>query len=197
MKPTAKKTYRIIKLLLENEGLSQRELENLAPASHSWVSKVLTWLERLKYVEWINGGYQPLNPAGLLTLFSLYRNMDDARRSSHFLSLSPSRVIDMLPKGAILCIDSALAIYSDYYRSSRVTVYLEPGELSRQELVQYAGQLTELSVYTVDLPVDQDLVAWRGFQATDKIRTLIDLACDLKLYAGKDLLREIWGVEIE
>jgi hypothetical protein len=60
-----------------------------------------------------------------------------------------------------------------------------------------SGHLTELTIYKEDLSLTEDTIEWQGRRITDKVRTLIDLACDSKLYAGRDLLRDLYGLEID
>lgn len=197
MNPLAPKTYRVIKLLLEKQGQAQRELERSAPASHAQVSKVLAWLERRKYIEWSDGGYRVLSPPSLLSLIALTRNVEEAKVASHFLSLPPTKVVQRLPASAVLCLESALPAYSQYYRSPRVCAYLDPPTKLSNELVRHQGHVSELLILEEDLPLKHDTVTWRGHRITDKVRTLIDLACDGKLYAGKDILRSLYGIEVE
>jgi hypothetical protein len=56
------------------------------------------------------------------------------------------------------------------------------------------GGVLPVSVYLPDLPLKGDVEKKRR---TSKFRTVIDLACDGRIYAAKDIVEEMWGIRIE
>jgi hypothetical protein len=56
------------------------------------------------------------------------------------------------------------------------------------------GGIMQVSIYCPDISLKHDIEKWRR---TTKFRTVIDLACDGRIYTAKDLLKSLWGVSIE
>jgi hypothetical protein len=101
------------------------------------------------------------------------------------------KILENLPKGSILCLDSALDRYSRYYRSSRICIYHEKPELVKNTFEPYSGGIIDLEVYHPDMDLKEDVE--NGF--TSKLRTVIDMTCDGKTYVAKDLFEQLWGIK--
>jgi hypothetical protein len=100
----------------------------------------------------------------------------------------------LVNEGAILCLESALEEYSQYYRSERVCVYHTNPDKLLKKILGLEGGIIQINIYYPDISLKNDVEKWRR---TTKFRTVIDLACDGRIYAAKDLLKSLWGVSIE
>ena len=101
------------------------------------------------------------------------------------------KIIEKLPIGSILCLESALDKYSQYFRSSRICIYHEKPEVVKHLFEPYSGGIIDLEVYQPDMNLQKDVK--NGI--TSKLRTVIDITCDGKTYIAKDLFEELWGIK--
>ncbi|MDI6917512.1 MAG: hypothetical protein QMC80_06920 [Thermoplasmatales archaeon] len=194
MNPTMPKTYRVIKGVLMSNEFTQLEIHKEIDISLGQVNSVVKWLESRDFVEKIGRRYRVVDPAGIISVFPLFRNMKDNLIGSLNLRRSMDEIIEKLPEKCILCLDSALENYSKYFRIDRICVY---GNDDTVNLFKpWVGGKTPVNIYKPDMNVEDDVVSNRK-RATSKLRTVIDLACDRKIYLAKDLLKDLWGLEIE
>ena len=57
----------------------------------------------------------------------------------------------------------------------------------------YRGGVLDLEVYFPDMNLKEDIVDG----VTSKLRTIIDMTCDGKIYVVKDLFEDLWGIKFE
>ena len=199
MKLTAKQTYRVVSFILRNPVFPQKEVFNATKTSWGRMNEIVQWLVSKKFIEKKKGNYELIDPAGLVSLFPLYRDMNSLVLKKMPLRISRKEILGRMPKNAVLCLDSALEFYSGYWRSDRVCIYAkEGGEILRsvdREFRPFSGGNNFLWVFRQD--IEPETAKSKGFAITDKLRTLIDLVCDNKSHYAKDLYRQLWGLEFE
>jgi hypothetical protein len=190
MNPTFPITYEIIKFILTNEKFSQTDIHERTNASIGQVNKVVKWLITRKFIEKDGKRYRVVDPSGIVALFPLFRNMNDLLACSIPVRGSTDDIIAIIPKDGILCLDTALNRYSKYFRSDRICIYHEKPDSIGEMLKPYSGGLVNVYIYHPDMNLKNDAV--NG--ATSKLRTIIDMACDGRVYAAKDLFNQLWGI---
>ena len=190
--------YRIIRsVLLSKKPFYQLDLSKEASASPSQVSRVIRWLMMRGHVERLpDARYQVRNAVGVIAGMVAYqRNMDEARVASFHLRGKKKAIIETLVKaGGILCLESALEEYSAYFRPDRICIYHEEPEELIDRLIPLEGGMLPVVVFYPDIALDGDVEKNRR---TTKFRTVVDITCDDKFYAAKDLLEDLWGIIVE
>jgi len=191
MNITSKVTYKIIRDILLSKEFTQIEIKNRTGYSKGQISKVVNWLITRKFVEKRDRNYYLIDPTALISVFPLFRNMNELLIYRIPLRGEKEKILENLPKGSILCLDSALDRYSRYFRSSRICIYHEKPELIKNLFEPYSGGIIDLEVYHPDMDLKEDVE--NGL--TSKLRTVIDITCDGKTYVAKDLFEELWGIK--
>lgn len=191
MNITLKTTYKIIKYVLLSKEFTQTEIHRETKCSLGRINEVVYWLITRKFVEKVDSKYHLADPAGILSVFPLFRNMNELLVCRLPLRGEKEKILENLPKGSILCLDSALDRYSRYFRSSRICIYHEKPELIKNLFEPYSGGIIDLEVYHPDMDLKEDVE--NGL--TSKLRTVIDITCDGKTYVAKDLFEELWGIK--
>ena len=195
---TAPASYRVLRTALtRGEPFRQLDLVKDAKASPSQVSRVTRWLTERRHVERLpDGRYRIRGAASVISAaIPYYRAMNDALVSSVTIRGSKKAAKEaVVEEGGILCLESALEEHSEFFRADRVCIYHGQPEEVLQALTPNEGGILNVSVYRSDIPLDGDIDANRR---TSKFRTVLDLACDGKAYAAKELFEQLWGVVIE
>lgn len=191
MNITSNVTYKIIRDILLSKEFTQIEIKNRTGYSKGQISNVVYWLTTRKFVEKIDRKYHLVDPAGIISVFPLFRNMKELLVYRIPLRGEKEKILENLPNGSILCLDSALDSYSRYFRSSRICIYHDKPELVKNKFEPYSGGIIDLEVYRPDMDLKED--AKNGL--TSKLRTVIDMTCDGKTYVVKDLFEELWGIK--
>ena len=191
MNITSKVTYQIIREILLSKVFTQVEIKKKTGHSKGQISKVVNWLITRKFVEKRESSYYLLDPAGLISVFPLFRNMRELLVYRIPIRGEKEKILDYLPDGSILCLESALDTYSRYFRSSRICIYHEQPEVVKRLFEPYSGGILDLEVYRPDMDVQKDV----EHGVTSRLRTVIDMTCDGKTYAAKDLFEQLWGIK--
>jgi len=191
MNITLKTTYKIVKYILVSKEFTQTEIHQETQCSLGRINKVVNWLITRKFVEKIESKYRVADPAGIISIFPLYRNMNELLVYRIPLRNEKETILEHLPKGSILCLDSALDKYSRYFRSNRICIYHEKPELIKNIFEPYSGGILNLEIYHPDMNVQEDV----EHGVTSKLRTVIDMTCDGKTYIAKDLFEQLWGIK--
>jgi len=195
MNPTSPKTYRVIKAVLHSQEFTQLGVHKETGVSMGQINSVTSWLLSRNFIEKITGKYRVIDPAGIVSIFPLFRSMKERLIKTIPVRGSTADIINNMPKGNVLCLDSALERYSPYLRTDRVCVYSKDVKKVTEVFAPYSGGKTALQVYKPDMGLETDIVQ-NEIRITTKLRTVIDLACDNKIYTAKDLFKELWGLEI-
>lgn len=167
--------------------------------------------------------YVLVNPTGLLRTISLFRSMDRLRRFVVAVDVPKERLLaDLRRHPVVFCLGTALERFSHFYRPDEISFYAFEGEGSegvdsiRREVSAWKEGITRVGCYALETkthgrrkevkiePRDA-LERVRAFGYVDKTRrgyfttkvmTVVDLFCDEKAFAARDLLKELWGVEL-
>lgn len=191
MNITLKTTYKIIRYILISKEFTQTEIHQVTKSSLGRTNEVVHWLITRKFVEKVDSKYHVADPAGIISVFPLFRNMNELLVSRIPLRDEKEKILENLPKGSILCLDSAVDKYSRYFRSNRICIYHEKPELIKNIFEPYSGGIIDLEVYRPDMDLKEDIE--NG--VTSKLRTVIDMTCDGKTYIAKDLFEQLWGIK--
>ncbi len=192
------KTYGIIKALLLKKNFRQRELARELKASPARVNEVVQWLIKNNLVEKYKNRHEVLNPIGIIKLFAYSRRMDEIKQFGIDVKEDRETLFDYLKKRKVVfCLTSALQEYSAYFRDPSINFYATDFEKIRDELKRLPQGITRINVYKPDASLESDTVKKDGILLTSELRTVIDLFCDNKAYAAKELIEKLWGVRVE
>lgn len=198
MKLTNKKTYLVVRAILQKKKFKQYQIGKEEKVSLHLVNNLVKWLISLGYVARRNGnltkqedtgkrrGYYELVSAGaIFNLFLLNRQLKPI--ASFNVEPSAVEVMKMLEDKAALCLTSALSHYSDYYRDPAIYAYALDKTLLN-DLKDLPEGKTRIEIFEEDLN-GEDFVTKKDVRLTNKIRTIIDLYCANKAYAAEWLVR--------
>ncbi|KYK31250.1 MAG: hypothetical protein AYK22_08775 [Thermoplasmatales archaeon SG8-52-3] len=171
MNITSNSTYKIIRYILLSKEFKQVEIHNSTECSKGQVNKVVNWLLSRNFLEKGKNKYYIIDPAGIISLFPLFRNMKDLLIYRIPLRAEKDKILNNLSKEAVLCLDSAL-------------------DMIKNKFKPYSGGMIDLEIYKSDMDLENDTI--KG--VTSKLRTVIDMTCDGKTYVAKDLFEELWGI---
>jgi hypothetical protein len=201
---TAPVHYRILRqILTSKEPFLQAEIAKSTGAATGQVSRLVRWLEDHHHVvrRKPDARFEVTQPAGLiLAMFPYQRVMSRALVGTTQVRAGMDEISQILSReGATLCLESALAQYSGYFRPDRVAVYHPHPRALLSRLAPHDGGLLVVAVYEIDIPLEGDQEGpdeVNPLRRTSRFRTLVDLVCDNRTYAAKDLFAELWGVQI-
>ena len=193
MNPTSQVTYKIIRYILLVQEFNQTEIHYKTKTSKGQINKVVNWLSTRRFIEKDNKRCHVIDPGGIVALFPLFRNMNDLLVCRIPVRGGMDKIVDILPKDSILCLDSAVNKYSSYFRTNRICIYHKKPEVIKEKFKPYSGGLLDLHVYLPDMNLKEDTI--NG--VTSKLRTIIDMTCDGKTYVAKDLFEDLWGIKFE
>jgi len=188
MKITSRETYRVVRAMLDRKRFSQYEISKNEGITFSLVNRTVNWFMGRGYVRKQKGYYELVSAGAIFNLFPIYRKMTPY--ATFDVNLPGEKALEMLGKKGVLCLTSALAFYDDYYRDATVHAYLED-EKVLDELKGMAKGFCHVELYREDLNRD-DFTKLKRQNATNKIRTVIDLFCCNKAYAAERLLKKEW-----
>lgn len=199
MKLTSRQTYKVIFFVLQNPVFTQTQVFNSVKVSWGRMNEIIQWLVKKNFAEKKKANYELTDPAGLVLLFSLNRDMNSLLLKKMSLRLSKKEILEMIPKKTILCLDSALEFYSGYFHSNRICIYVEENSMEfkkiEKDFLPFSSGNSELLLFKPDIM--PETVKAKGFLITGKLRTLIDLICDNKSHFAKDLYKQLWGLKFE
>ncbi|MDA4131738.1 MAG: MarR family transcriptional regulator [Thaumarchaeota archaeon] len=200
---TAPVHYRILRYILTSkEPFLQTDVAEATGAARGQVSRLVRWLEAHHHVvrRQSDGRFEVAQPSSLiLAMFPYQRVMSQALVGTTKVPGSMEDAARILSRaGATLCLESALAQYSEYFRADRVAAYHPDPKKLLGELAPNEGGLLAVHVYRIDIPLDGDQEGpdkKNPLRRTSRYRTLLDLVCDNRAYAAKDLFQQLWGVQ--
>jgi hypothetical protein len=225
------KTLRIYLAILTNPRFSQRglfaALNRHGSVSIGLVNEVVNDLVQKRFVERTGkgamdtvfsennvpskgsrGGYVVSDVVGLLNLISLFRRMPDLRIFTRKIGAAKGGVIrELAGKGAVLCLGSAMEMYSNHFRAEEVSCYASRPDKIRQIVMEAPEGNTRVSCYRSDYSrgagKDSDILhdpmfvgKSQGLALTTKAQTVVDMFCDGKGAYAAPLLKELWGVVV-
>ena len=199
---TAPTNYRVLRnILASKHPFLQNEVAKEAAAHPPQVSTVVRWLQAHQHVirRKTDGRYEVAQPASLVVaVFPYQRVMDRTLVGTVKVRSTPEEVSQLLTReGATLCLDSALSVHSEFFRPDRVAVYHSKPKKLLEQIAPNEGGMLPVAVYEPDSPLEGDVEEPDSdslFRRTARFRTLVDLVCDNRAYAAKDLFWTLWGV---
>lgn len=195
---TTPATYRLLReAFTRKEPFLQSDLARPANASVTQAHRVVRWLADRQHVERLGDGrYRTRGAAAVVNaVFPYQRTMKAALAVSITVRGTKKDATEALVReGAVLCLETALEEYSQFFRADRICIYHADPEQLKRQLTPSEGGVLPVQIYRADIPLDGDIEANRR---TTKFRTVVDLACDGRVYAAKELLEELWGVVID
>lgn len=199
---TAPVNYRILRtVLLSKEPFLQREVARAAKAQPTQVGRIVRWLEAHQHAtrRKVDGRYEVTSPSTLIVaMFPYQRTMSGSLVGTVKVRGEMDRIGRLLVReGATLCLESALTVYSEYFRPDRLAVYHPDPRTLLSKLAPDEGGLLPIGVYGADIPLEGDVEEpdrKSPLRRTTQFRTLVDLICDNRAYAAKDLFLSLWGV---
>jgi hypothetical protein len=196
MKLTSPKTYTIIRKILEKKQFTQTELSNELDISWGQINKTTNWLLKKKYII-KKKKYELWDPLGILNSIIMFRRLEPLY--SLTVRIDEENVLKTLNEetDVILARVTALNYYSQYFRENIIDFYARDAREVKDLLSKVPGEGVVVNVYKEDLNVRDDIKIIENFKVTSEIRTVIDLFCSERAYTAHDLIKEIWGIEIE
>ncbi len=166
--------------------------------------------------------YLLVNPTGLLRAISLFRSMPSLRKFTMSVDVPKEKLASHLARRPVVfCLGTALERYSQFYRADEISFYAFPGasgmgiEAIHRDLSTSKEGITRATCYSLPTKVHgrreevadprAALKALQAFGFVEKgrdgyfttwVQTAVDLFCDSKAFATRDLLKELWGVEL-
>jgi len=167
--------------------------------------------------------YLLTNPTGLLRAISIFRPLSHLRQFSVSVDVRKDRLLKGLQnRSVVFCLGTALERYSRFYRADEVTFYaLSRGgpdgtESLRRDLVGEREGISRVTCYLLPTKTHgrratEPRQPARILEAlmssgiaektskgyfTTKVQTVVDLFCDAKAFAARDLLKDLWGVTL-
>ena len=184
--------------MLEHGDFKQRPMARDLDIPHgSRVSGFVNWLVDLKYAEKITNRkhrlqvYRVTSPLSLIKFYSSFRNMATQKISKDWGN-DRSKVIEYFKKeGGVFCLTTALEHYTEYVRDPAVNVYV-PEDFWNDMHQKPTDGSVRVNMYTFKPYREDNVIEKDGLKITTKLRTLIDLYCHDKAYAGESLVKELW-----
>ena len=189
------KTFEIIEYILENAQFTQyRASKDLKNISFGLINRVSNWLLGRRLIARRESKYLLSDPAGIISAISIYRDMKQLKIFEADTSLTKGQLMRLIPKSAVFCLDSALSLWSSYYKSGRVCAYLGQKEADaiKKKLLFRPGNRSTLCIYREEPQVKQKKQAEGRFY-TGRVRTVVDMFCDDRAFAAEMLYKELWG----
>ena len=193
----SKQTFKVMLFILKNKRFKQAGAHKATGVSLGRVNEVVQWLTGKNIVAREENYFVLVDPVGLLSSLQFFRDMNRLLYFKLPLRISKKGLLEKLPEGCVLCLDSALEFYSKYWHSNKVCVYGDEktARAARKIAQPFAGGENLFYFYKIDHA--PGIAVKQGHRITDKVRTVVDLACDKKLFYAKDLIEDLWGISLE
>lgn len=193
----APKTFILIEHILERKSFTQYSAAKELKLSMPLVNQVTNFLLDRGFLSHDRKKYVLRDAAGLISAIHLFRDMKKTKIIEISTSLEKDEIMKMLPRNAILCLDSALMKYSNWWHSNSICAYVREKDAAviEEKLFYARGEKTRVRLFSEKLKVAGAIEA-SGRKFTPKIRTIIDLVCDNQANAAEPLFPELWGKTI-
>ena len=184
--------------MLEHGDFKQRQMARDLDIPHGQrVSGFVNWLVDLRFVAKVINRKQRLHvyrvttPVALVKFFSRFRNMKKQKIILDW-GVDRDKVIEYLKdEGGIFCLTTALQHYTEYIRDPVIHVYVNEDFWNKMQKMETTGTV-RVCMYPLTLDRKDNVIEKDGLKITTRLRTLIDLYCDDKAYAGDPLIKQIW-----
>lgn len=194
----APKTLEFIEFILEQKTFTQYRAKKELGLSMALVNQVTRYLLARNLItrQKSERQYALRDAAGLITSISLFRNMQDIQLLEVGASLEKEEAMKLFSPDTVFCLDTALANYTNWWRSNRVCAYINKSEAEeiREKLFYQPGDKTLVRLFKEKPPVKP--VEIQGKKFTPQTRTIVDLTCDNQINAAEPLFERLWGQNI-
>lgn len=194
----APKTLEFIEFILEQKTFTQYRAKKELGLSMALVNQVTRYLLARNLItrQKSERKYVLRDAAGLITSISLFRNMLDIQLHEVGISLEKEEAMKLFSPDTVFCLDTALANYTNWWRSNRVCAYIDPINLDalRTRFAFSPGNNTLVRLFKASPPVKP--VEIQGKKFTPQTRTIIDLVCDNQINTAEPLFKQLWGQDI-
>ena len=165
--------------------------------------------------------YVLINPTGILRALSLFRELEIQKLFTMSIDINRDTLMDYSrKKNVIFCLGTALENYSTYYRSDEISFYTILPRVNKilNYLQKYEEGLTKISCFQFDREPNErlfvkaeksskktlieelkyiiDVNERNNYLITSEVQTVIDMFCYDKAFYTKELLKNLWGIEI-
>jgi len=185
---------RIVEFLLEKKEFTQYGVKKELKLGMSVVNQSFGFLLDKGIIGKSGKKYALKDAVGLVELTAFFRNMEKLKIMELSTSLEKKDVLKILPDKAILCMETALEKYSNYYVSNRICFYsdMKTAAELRKKISFKPGNKTVVIAYREKPKVFKTETSGKHRQ-TGRIRTIIDLFSDKKGNAAEGLVKQLWG----
>lgn len=193
----APKTFGLVEYILGKKSFTQYSAAKDLKLSMPLVNQVTNYMLDRGFLSHDGKKYLLRDAAGIVSAMHLFRDMKKALILEASTSLGKEEVMRMLPRGAVFCLDSALAEYSNWWRSAGVCAYVSRKDAADigKKLFYRQGAKTMVRLF-IEKPAVGETIKSRGRLFTPKIRAVIDMVCDNQANAVEPLFSELWGENI-
>lgn len=193
---TKRQAYRAVNFVLKRKEFRQVEIVRETGVSKGMASVTVNWLLEKGLVEKANEKYRLVSASALFSLFPYFRNMQDNLVASLSVKADEGRLgKELAERKAVFCGTSALQHYSKYFASPEISIYSSDKKIL-EELKSTPSGLTKVNVFKPDMCLEIDTEKKGKLLLTGKARTIIDLFCDKKAFAAKELIEREYGERI-
>ncbi len=184
--------------MLEHGDFKQRPMARDLGIPHGGrVSGFVNWLVYLNFIETVKNRkqrvqvYRVTSPLALIKFFSSFRNMNTQKISKDW-GVDRDKVIEYFKtQGGVFCLTTALEHYTEYVRDPAIHVYVTEDFWNEIQKKETSGTV-RVNMYPFTPYREDNVTEKDGLQITTKLRTLIDLYCSDKAYAGEPLVKQLW-----
>lgn len=183
----SKKRFQILEKIIEKKEFTQYEIKKELKFGMSIVNDTVQMLIEKEFIETKNNKYFLKDEKGLLELIAF---------------LKPTKILAIIktsiPKkeaikriDAIICMETALEQYTNYYKSNRLAIYANKTQLTKIKKQFFVpGNETEIAIFEDEPKLTKKEIISDKIKYTNKIRTIIDLYRDNKAFLA-DKIRKV------
>lgn len=194
----SKLAYPQLYYMLEHGEFKQRSMARDLDVPHgAQISGFVNWMVSLGFVKKVRNKklrlhvYEVSAPVALIKFYSRFRNMANLKLSKD-MGTDRDKVIKYFhDRGNVFCLTSALEHYTDYVRDPAINVYVDDAFWNEMQSKETEGTV-RVNMYPFKLYRKDNIIQKDGLNITTKLRTLVDLYCDDKAYAGEPLVMQLW-----
>ncbi|MGI6589672.1 MAG: hypothetical protein ACOX1V_03355 [Candidatus Iainarchaeum sp.] len=188
----SKKRFQILQKILEKKEFTQYGLKKELKLGMSIVNDTINTLLDKEFIKKQEKKYVLIDEKGLLDMIAFLKPLKKDIKLQINTSLTKKEVQAKLPKEAILCLESALEQYTNYYESNRVACYLPAKVITKLTSEFFVpGNKTELIIMEANPQLtEKEINSKQGIKYTNSTRTIIDLYCDNKAFLADKIIRK-------
>lgn len=191
--------YSQLYYMLEHGDFKQRSMARDLDVPHgSRISGFVNWLVDLKFVEKVKNRkhkifvYRVTSPVSLIKFYANFRNMNNVMVSKDWGTDRNKMMEYFKSEGGVFCLTTALEQYTEYVRDPAINVYVDKSFFEKMRNEEKSGTV-RINMYEFSPGRTDNITEKNGLKITTRLRTLIDLYCSDKAYAGEPLVKQLWS----